>query len=405
MSIYHHNVKLISRKAGRSSTAAAAYRAGEKITDARTGEIHDYSRKRDVVSADIIMPAGITWTPSRSELWNAVEKKNGRADAQVAREFVIALPHELNSDQRSALAKRYAQALADDYQIAVDVALHKPGKTSSGNSNKNWHAHLLTTTNKVTNDPKKQLGNKARELDPIASKKRIDPEFEDLKTSSTNAVDYERGRWASFVNEALVLAGVHSRVDHRSYEAQGLDDEPTVHLGPTAAAMERRKAGSSRIGCENQERQERNLIRELMAQDIQDDKSQIWYMETELEVLGDESEKLEIEIELKQGREAREAVQQTQEAARQAEAVKRGQRQSKYLDGLQERIRPLIEQTIEFMREFGFPVSDDLLERFRKKDEPEQLTPLQKAQRDFDLENGYQTYDFDDDEPGGPSLG
>jgi len=91
VSIYHHNVKLISRKAGRSSTAAAAYRAGEKITDARTGEIHDYSRKRDVVSADIIMPAGITWTPSRSELWNAVEKKNGRADAQVAREFVIAV--------------------------------------------------------------------------------------------------------------------------------------------------------------------------------------------------------------------------------------------------------------------------------------------------------------------------
>ena len=386
MSSYHHSVKLISRKAGRSSTAAAAYRAGEKIIDARTGETHDYSRKRDVISADIIMPAGITWMPSRSELWNAVEKKNGRADAQVAREFIIALPHELSSDQRSVLAKRYAQALADDYQIAVDVALHKPGKTSSGDSNKNWHAHLLTTTNKVTNDLKKQLGNKARELDPIASKKRIDTESEDLKTGSTNAVDYERSRWASFTNEALELAGVRNRVDHRSYEAQGLDLEPTQHMGPVITALERREPGSTVVGSENEDRRIRNLKRHIEATEAEADQI---YIERSDNQLGHIKEDI-----------ARTWPEVVVERRRQAAAVKEmAAKQGQFLDGLQERMRPLIERTLDFMHEFGFPVSDDVLERFRKPEEPEQLTQLQKEQRDFDNENGIYLDDSDDDRP------
>jgi len=95
---------------------------------------------------------------------------------------------------------------------------------------------------------------------------------------------------------------------------------------------------------------------------------------------------------------------QEPEPAQDAEAVKHEHehRQGQFLDGLQERMRPLIERTLDFMHEFGFPVSDDVLERFRKveDEEPEQLTQLQKEQQDFDNENGVNLDDLDNDGPG-----
>ena len=124
MAIYHLSAQIISRKSGRSSTAAAAYRAGVEITDQRTGEVHDYTRKRGIESADIVMPSGSTWSPTRVELWNTVEAKNKRADAQVAREFLVALPDELDAGQRRRLAVDFAQELADRYGIAALSLIH-----------------------------------------------------------------------------------------------------------------------------------------------------------------------------------------------------------------------------------------------------------------------------------------
>ena len=442
MAIYHHHVSLISRKAGRSATAAAAYRAGEKIEDTRTGEVHDYSRKSDVLSAEIIMPAGITWSPDRSELWNAVEHKNKRDNAQVAREFLIALPHELNAEQRAELARSYAQHLADTYQIAVDVALHRPGEvlnreTGELEGNGNWHAHLLTTTNRVTNDEAKRLGNKARELDPIASKRRIDKD-EALKTGQPNAVERERVVWCDLTNAALERAGFDVRVDHRSNEARGLDSEPTMHLGPAAAEMERREPGSSRVGRENLERRERNLVRELMAQEVAEDEHQIWFIETELEALGDEREKLEVEIELKAERQAREAeierqlaAEREREAERQAaedaaaqaaadrdlEEIRAAQkaeaaaRRERALERLQGVMPGMIRRTLEFMERYGIAPPESVrkaleargyIEPPEKPEKPPER-PLSSLEREF--QQRQQQRDDHEDEHQGPRLG
>lgn len=231
VAIFHMTAKIISRKAGRSATGAAAYRAGVEITDKRTGEVHDYTRKAGVESADIIMPAGSTWTPDRSELWNAVEAKNKRADAQVAREFEVALPDELSPEARRKLAVDFAQEIADRYGVAADVAIHKPGK--EGDS-RNHHAHILTTTNRVEGDG---FGNKARELDLIAHN-------QSGKVGQANEIDRLRERWAELTNERLHEAGIEARIDHRTLEAQGIDREPTIHLGPSVMGMERRGASS-----------------------------------------------------------------------------------------------------------------------------------------------------------------
>jgi hypothetical protein len=226
MAIYHLSVKAISRSAGRSATAAAAYRAGVEITDTRTGEVHDYTRKRGIVSADLVLPAGAPeWAADRSALWNAAEHAERRKDACVAREYEVALPSELPAAARRQLALDFAQEMANREGCAVDVAIHEPSK---GGDNRNHHAHIMRTTRKVAEG----LGAK------------LDTE----KAGRNRAADLEavRARWAELTNERLREYGIEATVDHRSLKAQGIDREPTQHLGPTATAIERRTGQASR---------------------------------------------------------------------------------------------------------------------------------------------------------------
>lgn len=221
MAIYHCSVKAVSRSAGRSSTAAAAYRAGCEITDGRTGEIHDYTKKRGVESTDIVLPDGApAWANDRSALWNAAETAERRKDACVAREFEVALPSELSPSERRRLAVDFAREMANREGCAVDVAIHAPGK--EGDS-RNHHAHILRTTRKVG---------------PNGLTDKLDTE----KAGRHRAADLDaaRTRWADLVNERLRENGIEARVDHRSLKEQGVDREPTSHKGPAVAAMERR---------------------------------------------------------------------------------------------------------------------------------------------------------------------
>lgn len=227
MAIYHLSVKAISRSAGRSATAAAAYRAGVEITDTRTGEVHDYTRKRGIVSADLVLPAGAPeWAADRSALWNAAEHAERRKDACVAREYEVALPSELPAAARRQLALDFVQEMADREGCAVDVAIHEPSK---GGDNRNHHAHIMRTTRKV-------------EAEGLGAK--LDTE----KAGRNRAADLEavRVRWAELTNEHLRRHGIEATVDHRSLKAQGIDREPTQHLGPTATAIERRTGQASR---------------------------------------------------------------------------------------------------------------------------------------------------------------
>lgn len=228
MAIYHLSMKTVSRSAGRSATAAAAYRAGVKIVDRRTGEIHDFTRKGGVIGAAVVLPGG--GTMPRAELWNRIEEHHKRKDAVLAREIVIALPAELNEEDRERLAFKYARELADRYGVAADVALHAPSKDGS---DKNWHAHIMLTACHVS--PKGELGKKCVALDPIHCKRHGLP----------NAADEQRERWADLANAALAKAGQEARIDHRSHAARDLDELPSYHLGPEVTAILRRGGRST----------------------------------------------------------------------------------------------------------------------------------------------------------------
>lgn len=226
MAIYHLSVKTISRSAGRSSTAAAAYRAGVQITDERTGDVHDYSRRGGVESAELVLPVGApSWASDRSALWNAAEQAEKRKNSTVAREFEIALPAELSPVARRDLAVSFARELVERHGCAADVCIHAPGKEGD---NRNHHAHVLLTTRRLGREG---FGEKTRELDEAGAGKLI---------------TQWRERFASMQNERLQAAGIDARVDHRTLADQGIDRSPTVHLGPAAAGYERRTGEVSR---------------------------------------------------------------------------------------------------------------------------------------------------------------
>jgi len=286
IAIYHASTKPLSRSAGRSAVAAAAYRAGEKLIDERTGLCHDYTRRDGVVLAEVITPDG--GSAERSALWNAAEGAEKRKDARTAREWVVALPAELEAGQRGALACSFGVELALRYGVAVDVAVHQPDREGD---NRNHHAHLLMTTRQVSRgaDGMLQLGEKAG-LELSDKKRRelgLGPAAEEVTAI--------RELWAGLANTALERAGKAQRIDARSLSAQGIDREATTHLGPVATEMERRGCSSDR-GDGNRQAAANNASRRRLRADISDLKAEQKRRERE-RIARMSSQELAVEIE------------------------------------------------------------------------------------------------------------
>jgi ATP-dependent exoDNAse (exonuclease V) alpha subunit len=232
LAIYHATTKPISRGAGRSSVAAAAYRSGSDLTDERTGERHDYTRKGGVESAEVIMPDGSS--SGRAALWNAAEAAEKRKDARTAREWEVALPSELSKEQRKELAQGFARSLAERYGVAADCAIHAPGGKGD---QRNHHAHIMLTTRQVVRENGQIVMGPKSELE-LDNKQRAQ---RGLPTSQEQITDI-RQEWAERQNQALERVQSDERVDHRSHEERGIEAEPGRHLGPAGTALQRELA-------------------------------------------------------------------------------------------------------------------------------------------------------------------
>ncbi|SHF68404.1 plasmid mobilization system relaxase [Litoreibacter ascidiaceicola] len=246
MASYHLSVKTIKRSAGRSATAAAAYRVGERIECQREGRVHDYTRKQGIEETFILTPKDAPdWASDRSRLWNEAEASETRRNSVTAREWELALPSEISAEDRSQITRQFAEELVSRYGVAVDVAIHAPHREGD---QRNHHAHVLTSTRKL-------------EAEGFTAKTRV------LDSAKTGGVEIEqmRGLWAELQNRALERVGEVERVDHRSLEkqretaldrgdkltAEELDRDPELKLGPAANSMERRaKAMAERQGRE-----------------------------------------------------------------------------------------------------------------------------------------------------------
>ncbi|MDR2157036.1 MAG: MobA/MobL family protein, partial [Clostridiales Family XIII bacterium] len=251
MAIYHLSIKIISRGKGKSAVAAAAYRAGETITNEYDGITHDYSRKGGVVHAEIFPAENAPEEyRNRAVLWNAVEKAERYDNAQLAREIEIALPVELTREQNISLARRYVLEQFVSAGMCADVCVHDPDRETP-----NPHAHIMLTMR-----PIERGGEWGAKSKTVNGRKVNTVDWNDRE----KAEDWRKA-WAVCCNDALRANGHDAGLDHRSYERQGIEQIPTVHLGVAATRMERKGIRTERGDLNRETEFTNKQIRQLRA--------------------------------------------------------------------------------------------------------------------------------------------
>ena len=256
-------MKSISRGSGQSAIASAAYRAGEKLQDARYGKVQDYSKKEGVLSKEIIFPSALKNQTSidRNSLWNKAEEAEKRKDSRVAREWIVNLPHELNEQQRQQLAHEFSQKLADKYNVIADCCIHQPSdkEVARGADPRNFHAHIMLTTRQVhlTADGNIVLGEKA--AIELSDKKR---KSLGLERVSDEIVEL-RQLWEQTANTKLAEIGCEL-IDSRSYKERGLDIEPQIKMGKNATQLKRRTGKDTPVHEINTLIKERNAAASMV---------------------------------------------------------------------------------------------------------------------------------------------
>ena len=264
IAIYHWNIGIVSRGKGKSAVAAAAYRSGEKLTNEWDGLTHDYTKKGGVVHSEILLPAHAPPAFSdRSTLWNSVELSEKSNNAQLAREVEIALPVELSREEQTRLVREYCSSQFVSKGMIADFNLHDTG---GGNP----HAHILLTMRPL--DEKGAWLPKSKKeyvLDENGEKIRL-PSGR-YKTRKVDLVDWNhrenaevwRRAWADLANEYLAQNNRPERIDHRSYERQGIDQIPTVHVGVSATQMEKKGIVTERGELNRSIKAANRILREI----------------------------------------------------------------------------------------------------------------------------------------------
>ena len=311
MAIYHLEAKVVSRGAGRSAVAASAYLSCSRLYNDYDGIQHDYTKKQGLVWQEVFLPeyAPQEWK-DREQLWNAVEEVETAKDSRLAREFVVALPIELSREEQIELLQEFIQEQFLSDGMCADAAIHD----TDGH---NPHAHILLTVRPLDKQGKWQyktekeylcmkngeergftaaefraaqnegwekqypykVGKKKVYMTPSAAEAqglvRADKHPKSTRYGRQNPISERwnseeqltawRAAWADVSNRCLERAGHEERIDHRSNAARGLDEQPTIHEGVTARALERKGIIADRCEINRQIKADNALLRELKA--------------------------------------------------------------------------------------------------------------------------------------------
>ena len=312
MAIYHLEAKVVSRGAGRSAVAASAYLSCSRLYNDYDGIQHDYTKKQGLVWQEVFLPkyAPQEWQ-DREKLWNAVEEVETARDSRLAREFVVALPIELNREEQIELLQEFIREQFVSDGMCADAAIHD----TDGH---NPHAHILLTVRPLDERGKWQyktekeylcirngeeqgftaaefrtaqnegwekqypykVGKKKVYMTPSAAEAqglvRADKHPKSTRYGRQNPISERwnseeqlaawRAAWADVSNRHLERAGSEERIDHRSNAARRLDEIPTIHEGVTAQALERKGIISDRCELNRQIKADNALLRELKAE-------------------------------------------------------------------------------------------------------------------------------------------
>lgn len=231
MSLYHFHVGQIKRSAGRSAVECAAYRAGEKLYSEYYGQVSDYTRKGGVMHAEILLPPHAPrGYADRQTLWNAVEEAERNKNTQLSYSFDIALQNEFSLDENIALARQFLRDNFVSRGMIADFAVHQPDRE---NGISNPHFHVMCPIRPLNLDG--IWGAKQRRV------YRADGKFDAVPTTDwgkPETLEAWRAAWAALCNAKFEEKGLPDRIDHRSYERQGVEQIPTVHEGVAVRQME-----------------------------------------------------------------------------------------------------------------------------------------------------------------------
>lgn len=266
MAIYHCSIKIISRGKGKSAVAAAAYRSGEKLINNYDGITHDYTSKSGIAHTEILLPSHAPPDfQNRSVLWNSVEKIEKSKNSQLAREIELAIPKELPPEQQIRLIREYVKDNFVSVGMCADIAIHDK---NDGNP----HAHIMLTMRPLNENG--EWGAKSKK-EYITDKngERIKLKNGNFKTRKVDTVDWNkqskaelwRSKWAELANKYLSENEIADRIDHRSFERQGTEQIPTIHLGVAASQMERKGITTERGNINREIKAHNRILAEIKA--------------------------------------------------------------------------------------------------------------------------------------------
>ena len=264
----HTHVDIVARSKGHSVIAKAAYNARDKLQDEYYGKTHDYSKKEDLVFSKIFLPEHIPKKFSNREyLWNSVEKIEKSKNSQLARNLLFTLPRELNEQDRIKLISEFIEENFTSKGMIADCNIHNP---MASDHEEQPHAHILLTLREI--DEKGNWKPKCRKeyiLDENGEKVKL--KNGNYKTRKIDTVDWNeqdkaeqwRKSWADVTNKYLGENSIQEKVDHRSYERQGIEQIPTIHLGVSATQMEKKGIATDRGNINREIKHQNMILREI----------------------------------------------------------------------------------------------------------------------------------------------
>ena len=273
MAIYHMQAKVVSRGSGRSAVAASAYMSCSRMYNDYDGIQHDYTRKHGLIYQEVMLPpmAPSEWN-DREQLWNAVEETEKTKDSRLAREFVVALPVELDKDSNISLLQDFIKKNFVDMGMCADFAIHD----TDGH---NPHAHILLTVRPLNENETWQYKTEKEYLcikdGEEKGYERIDKHPKSSRYGRQNPISEQwnsdeqlciwRANWADAVNKMLARNQINATIDHRSFADQGITEQPTIHEGYIAQNMEKKGMIADRCEINRQIRADNKMLRELKA--------------------------------------------------------------------------------------------------------------------------------------------
>ena len=264
---FHFNISMISRGKSKSAVASAAYISCEKIKNEWDGVTHDYHNKKGLLHSEIFLLENIPKEfQNRSFLWNSVELNEKASNAQLARNFIIALPKELSFEENKKLITEFIQENFVSKGMIADLAIHD----ESNEGNNNIHAHIMTTLRPINEKGQWQAKSKKEYiLDDEGNKilnKNGKPKTRKVElTDWNNKGNAEKWResFAEICNIYLERNNLEKRVDHRSFERQGIEEIPTIHLGASASALERKGIETDKGNINREIKKHNSLVKAI----------------------------------------------------------------------------------------------------------------------------------------------